>query len=84
MTLNGTQSAMKDADLRAQRREALKVLKHLKEITKYMEKNLRSQNKHAVAMACAFFHIIKHHIIDGDLRVDEVNLAKHLRMIEDE
>lgn len=69
--------------LREQQKEATRTLRHLKKIMKYMEGNLKSQNTNAVAMACAFFHIIKHHIVDGDLRVDEVNLARYLRMNDD-
>jgi hypothetical protein len=67
------------ATLRSESVKARRQRKYIERIMKYMSKCLDSQNKNSVAMACAFYHILSHHIEHGDLRVHEVHLAKLLR-----
>jgi len=65
--------------IRDMRQEAKKNLASMKRVLKQMEVYLSSNNADAICVASAFFSILEHHMLDGDLKAENLNLATMLR-----
>lgn len=64
------------------RKQARKHLVHINKIMNRMVKYLNTPQNDAVELAEAFFHVLSYHLTDGDLRPDNVNMARLLRAQE--
>ncbi len=65
---------------KTERNKAKKSLKELRMVLKFMEGALSSNNENKASMACAFLHIVEHHLNFGDLSADNLHLATLLRL----
>lgn len=65
--------------IRDMRQEAKKNLSAMKRVLKKMEDCLSSNNPDSICVASAFFSILEHHMLDGDLKPDNLTLATMLR-----
>lgn len=65
--------------IRDMKRDAKKNLAAMKRVLKKMEDYLNSSNPDAICVASAFFHILEHHMEDGDLKAENLSLATMLR-----
>lgn len=61
------------------RQEAKKNLAAMKRVIKQMESYLSSSNPDSICVASAFFSILEHHMLEGDLKPENLSLATMLR-----
>jgi len=66
-------------DLRRKQQDAKKSLAGARRILDYMEKCLKSNGEAHIEVASAFFQAFKHHLEEGDLKPENLNLATLLR-----
>jgi hypothetical protein len=71
-------------EIREKRREAKKSLKGMRRVLDFLDKCLDSGNPHHIEVASAFFHMLKHHLEDGDLMPENIQLAALLRAMKDD
>ncbi len=62
--------------------KAKKDLKHIKNIIKFIDDALNSNNEKRLNMAYSFIHIMDYHINHGDLKADNIHLSTLLRIKE--
>lgn len=65
--------------IRDLKQEAKKNCAAMKRVLKQMDEYLASNNPDAICVASAFFSILEHHMLDGDLRAENISLATLLR-----
>ena len=65
--------------IRDMRQEAKKNLASMKRVLKQMETYLSSSNPDSICVASAFFSILEHHMLEGDLKPENLSLATMLR-----
>lgn len=65
--------------IRDMRQDAKKNLAAMKRVLKKMEDYLGSSNPDSICLASAFFSILEHHMVDGDLKAENLSLATMLR-----
>lgn len=61
-------------------KEAKRALKETKKILKRMEYYLECGQTQSIEMAWAFFRVLAHHVEHGDLRPEEINLIRLLKV----
>lgn len=65
--------------IRDMKREAKKNMAAMKRVLKQMDDYLNSSNADSICVASAFFSILEHHMLDGDLKPENLSLATMLR-----